>query len=76
MIAYVQVDRNTWNSSFTFKRINEQLENWIEDLEKGRKCESRQIDILCMFLLGNNYSPAGFSINEIRIAKLWDESKE
>lgn len=29
-----------------------------------------------MFLLGNNYSPAGFSINEIRIAKLWDESKE
>ena len=47
------------------------LELWKD----GGKCVSRWIDIKCGFVQGDSYSPVGFCITEIPIAKLLDQSK-
>ena len=47
------------------------LELWKD----GEKCVSRWIDIKCGFLQGDSYSPVGFCITEIPIAKLLEQSK-
>eukprot|EP00112_Aurelia_sp_Birch-Aquarium-sp1_P016078 Seg361.8 transcript_id=Seg361.8/GoldUCD/mRNA.D3Y31 product="hypothetical protein" protein_id=Seg361.8/GoldUCD/D3Y31 len=47
----------------------------IEIWRNGEKCVSRWIDIKCGFLQGDSYSPVGFCISEIPIAKLLEQSK-
>ena len=59
--------------------LRELMNKWKTRLElwkDGEKCVSRWIDIKCGFLQGDSYSPVGFCITEIPIAKLLQQSKE
>ena len=47
----------------------------MELWKDGEKCVSRWIDLKCGFLQGGRYSPVGFCITEIPIAKLLQQSK-
>ena len=40
-----------------------------------RKSISRWIDIMCVFLQGDSYSPVGFRMPEIAVCKLLKESE-
>ena len=58
--------------------IYQLMSKWKTRLEiwhKGEKVTSRWIEILCGFLLGDSYSHVGFSISEILVFKLLQESK-
>ena len=58
--------------------IYQLMSKWKTRLEiwhKGEKVTSRWIEILCGFLLRDSYSHVGFSISEILVFKLLQESK-
>ena len=58
--------------------LRELMNKWRTRLglwKDGEKCVSRWIDIECGFLQGDGYSPVGFCITEIPVAKLLEQSK-
>ena len=58
--------------------LRELMNKWKTRLElwkDGEKCVSRWIHIKCGFLQGDSYSPVGFCITEIPVAKLLEQSK-
>eukprot|EP00112_Aurelia_sp_Birch-Aquarium-sp1_P001776 Seg1193.5 transcript_id=Seg1193.5/GoldUCD/mRNA.D3Y31 product="LINE-1 retrotransposable element ORF2 protein" protein_id=Seg1193.5/GoldUCD/D3Y31 len=58
--------------------LKELMNKWktrIEIWRNGEKYVSRWIDIKCGSLQGDSYSPVGFCITEIPIAKLLEQSK-
>ena len=58
--------------------ISQLMEKWKTRLEiwsRGEKLTSRWIDISCGFLQGDSYSPVGFSISEIPVCLLLQQSK-
>ena len=58
--------------------LRELVNKWKTRLElwkDGKKCVSRWIHIKCGFLQGDSYSPVGFCITEIPVAKLLEQSK-
>ena len=67
-----------WNTENGIKLIKDLMRKWKTRLEiwsDGEKMTSRWMQILCGFLQGDSYSPAGFDISEIPVCKLRQHSR-